>query len=129
MTTPERPPIDPELLKPTSGRERMNIETPVQVVRRPDAEVVDVPRIRAERGIPAHTPAGVKGAHELHKYWTKGEGLAKWASSPHPWTALRNHLLKYLPPGEANRTASQWFHDVFGIWPGERKGKNPAGPG
>lgn len=65
----------------------------------------------------------------LKEYWTRGPGLAKWATSPHPWTALYHHLLKYLPPGEAKRVASQWFHDTFGFWPGSRGGKNPVGPG
>jgi HK97 family phage portal protein len=92
-----------------------------------DAEIVEPAAI--ERGVPAHTPAGIKGAHQLHEYWTKGEGLAKWADTPHPWTALYHHLLEYLPPGEAKKTAAQWFHDVFGYWPGDQKGKNPVGPG
>lgn len=72
------------------------------------------------------------GGHDderLHHYWTRGEGLAKWIGSPHPWTTLRNHLIKYVGPGRAERMASEWFHEVFGIWPGERKGKNPVGPG
>jgi phage portal protein BeeE len=77
----------------------------------------------------AATPAGAAGGAQLHSYWTKGEGLAKWASSPHPWTALYRHLVRHMPPGKAKRTAAQWFHDVFGIWPGHRKGKNPGGPG
>ena len=72
---------------------------------------------------------GAEGAERLKHYWTKGEGLAKWADKPHPWTALYHHLLKYLNPELAKRTASQWFHEVFGIWPGERKGSNPRGPG
>jgi hypothetical protein len=61
-------------------------------------------------------------------YWTKGPGLLKWVGHPHPWTTLRNHLLKYIPV-YANETASQWFHDTFGFWPGERQGLNPFGPG
>ncbi|MBN6777422.1 hypothetical protein JRG19_02510 [Pseudoclavibacter alba] len=65
----------------------------------------------------------------LKWYWTKGPGLKKWAASTHPWTTLRTHLARFLTPEIADRTASQWFHDVFGIWPGERKGKNPAGRG
>jgi hypothetical protein len=65
----------------------------------------------------------------LKWYWTKGEGLAKWITSPHPWTALYTHLLKYLSPAVAKRTASQWFQDATGMWPGERKGQNPLGPG
>jgi hypothetical protein len=72
---------------------------------------------------------GDGGAKNLKEYWTKGPGLAKWATSPHPWTALYHHLLKYLPEAEAKRVASQWFHDVTGMWPGERKGKNPLGRG
>lgn len=79
-----------------------------------DAEIV--------RDVPAHTPAGFEGAHQLHEYWTKGEGLAKWADTPHPWTALYHHLLKYMPPGEAKATAAKWYHDVFGHWPGDHNG-------
>lgn len=67
----------------------------------------------------------------LKRYWTKDpKGLAKWASKPHPFTALRNHLVKHLGSEErANRVAAEWFHEVFKMWPGERKGKNPTGPG
>lgn len=66
---------------------------------------------------------------QLHHYWTRGEGLAKWATHPHPWTALRNHLRKYVGQARANRMASQWFFEVRGYWSGSRKGKNPVGPG
>ncbi len=80
----------------------------------------------------AKSGQGLKGAAQLHEYWTKGEGLAKWAESPHPWTALYHHLLKYMSPGKAKRTASQWFHDVFHFWPGSdlnrvTHGKPPRG--
>jgi hypothetical protein len=68
-------------------------------------------------------------ANQLKDYWTKGEGLAKWAEAPHPWTTLRDHLLKFLSPDLADRTAAQWFHSVFHYWPGDQKGKNPVGPG
>lgn len=57
-------------------------------------------------------------AARLHEYWTKGAGLAKWAGAPDPWTELYHHLLKFLPPEEAKRTAANWFHDVFGFYPG-----------
>lgn len=57
-------------------------------------------------------------ARALHDYWVHGKGLAKWAGAPKPWTELEHHLLKYLPPDEAKRTAAQWFHEVFGFWPG-----------
>ncbi|WP_159794479.1 hypothetical protein [Puerhibacterium puerhi] len=65
----------------------------------------------------------------LKWYWTKGPGLRKWVASAHPWTALYRHLVKYMSAPMAKRTASQWFHDVTGMWPGERKGDNPLGPG
>lgn len=66
---------------------------------------------------------------QLKDYWTKGEGLAKWADHPHPWTALYNHLKKHMPPEKAKRVASEWFHDVKGYWPGDQAGTNPTGPG
>lgn len=65
----------------------------------------------------------------LKWYWTKGPGLAKWSASPHPYTALKRHLRGKVPAAYLDRTVAQWFHDVFGIWPGERGGKNPLGPG
>lgn len=69
------------------------------------------------------------GRDELHHYWTRGPGLAKWAESPKPWTTLRDHLLKYMNPGMADRCASKWFQEVFGYSSGSRKGHNPVGPG
>lgn len=69
------------------------------------------------------------GNDNLKEYWTRGPGLARWAGTPKPWTALYTQLLKYMSSSRAERTASQWFKEVFGIWSGERKGKNPAGPG
>lgn len=75
-------------------------------------------------------PVGDYRARHLHAYWTRGEGLARWINSPHPWTALYRGLLEYIhDPDEAKRTASQWFHDATGMWSGERQGKNPVGPG
>lgn len=69
------------------------------------------------------------GNDQLHHYWTRGEGLHKWVDSPHPWTALYHHLVKYMNPEMAKRCASAWFHEVTGLWSGERKGKNPIGRG
>lgn len=68
----------------------------------------------------------------LHQYWVAGEGLAKWATTPDPWTNLHAELAKYMPDGEAKRTASQWFHEVMGFWPGSdlnrvTHGKPPRG--
>lgn len=36
----------------------------------------------------------------LHRYWTKGPGLAKWVTSAHPWTTLVAHLTKHVGPGQ-----------------------------
>lgn len=70
------------------------------------------------------------GSPTLWAYWTKGAGLAKWASSPHPYTALVATLRKAGVPGHSiHGLAASIFRAVFGIWPGERKGANPAGKG
>lgn len=69
-------------------------------------------------------------ARHLHRWWTRGKGLKEWIDKPHPWTALYHGLLRYIKdPAKAKRTAARWFKDATGIWPGERKGKNPTGPG
>lgn len=69
------------------------------------------------------------GHDQLHHYWTRGEGLAKWVGSPTPWTTLYHHLVKFVNPEMAKRMAAQWFHEVKGYWPGDQKGDNPVGPG
>lgn len=57
----------------------------------------------------------------LKWYWTKSAaGLAQWTTSPHPWTALYTHLLKYLSPEVAKKTASKWFEDALGFPAGEK---------
>lgn len=72
------------------------------------------------------TPEG----RRLWRYWTKGEGLAKWSTSPHPYTALVRALRRAgVPRHSVHGLAANMFHAVFGIWPGERKGDNPVGPG
>lgn len=59
------------------------------------------------------TPKDAAAAERLHQYWVAGQGLAKWATSPHPWTALYHHLLKYMSPELAKQTASKWHFEVF----------------
>ena len=79
------------------------------------------------------SPEGAKGAAQLHFYWTKDpRGLAKWASTPDPWTQLFHHLLEFLSEERAKETASRWFHDVFGFYAGSdlnrvTHGKPPRG--
>jgi hypothetical protein len=78
----------------------------------------------------ATNPKPGSSENELHTYWTKDpRGLAKWATTAHPYTNLVQHLTKFIGKERAQRVAAQWFRDVFGVWPGERAGKNPAGPG
>lgn len=63
--------------------------------------------------------AGGQAAHpvdteRLHRYWVLGPGLAKWASSPHPWQALHDHLIKYIhDPLLLNSTVSKWHNEVM----------------
>jgi 2'-5' RNA ligase len=62
--------------------------------------------------------------NQLKDYWTKDpRGLAKWVDDPHPWTALYNHLKKHMPNEMAKRAASEWYHEVKGHWPSEKRGK------
>lgn len=75
------------------------------------------------------TPEDVADTARLKKYWAFGEGRQKWANSPHPYTTLVTLLEKYVSPRVAKGLAANIFHMAFGIWPGERKGENPLGPG
>ncbi|ORL01826.1 hypothetical protein A6F55_19230 [Prescottella equi] len=90
-------------------------------------------RVRAARlaaaalrvGRAADTP-GIKdkGARQLERYWTQGEGLAKWAEKPHPYTSLVKALTKAIPPAEMTPEqikglAANYYHKVFGVWPGK----------
>lgn len=79
--------------------------------------------------MPDTHPGDIHG-DQLKNYWTKDpRGLAKWATSPHPWTALHDHLIKYVGAGFAARLTETYFVIVFGYHSGSRKGKNPVGPG
>lgn len=66
----------------------------------------------------AHARAG-GSAENLHEYWTRGPGLAKWASSRTPWRALRRQLAKYIKGNKLklDATTSSWYRDVFGRLP------------
>lgn len=75
------------------------------------------------------THLGDHKARKLEHYWTRGAGLARWANNAHPWTTLVALLTPHVGPVNAKGLASTYFHKVFGIWPGERKGENPVGRG
>jgi len=72
------------------------------------------------------------GHDELHHYWVYGEGLAKWAESPKPWTTLVALLTPHVGPEKAKTYASRWFFQHFGFYAGSDKnrvlhGKPPRG--
>lgn len=69
-------------------------------------------------------PATEHDGTDLHHYWTRGEGLAKWAESPTPWRTLHEHLAKFIhDPDKLDRTTSAWFIDVFGYAAGSDKNR------
>jgi peptidoglycan hydrolase-like protein with peptidoglycan-binding domain len=53
------------------------------------------------------------GHDELHHYWTRGKGLARWATSPTPWTTLVALLSEHVSPEKARVFASRWYIEVF----------------
>ena len=57
------------------------------------------------------------GHDQLHHYWTRGEGLARWSGSPTPWTTLLANLVEEVkgePLEVLKRWASAWFKEVKG---------------
>lgn len=58
-----------------------------------------------------------RDGHELHDYWTRGAGLARWASSPRPFTTLLNFLRRHMPEIKARKTTAEWFEEVMGYLP------------
>lgn len=84
-----------------------------------DAILADAPT--EERADSVGRAAGhdtTPGHDELHHYWTRGEGLARWRTSPHPFSTLRDLLAEHVPIEQANRMAAAWVHEVTGNWPG-----------
>ncbi len=55
------------------------------------------------------------GHDELHHYWTKGKGLARWIGSPTPWTTLVALLSEHVPLEKARVFASAWVREVTGL--------------
>jgi phage gp29-like protein len=74
--------------------------------------------VQAAAGMDTHP-----GGEQLKHYWLHGEGAAKWTT----WTELYEHLVKYLSPGMAKRTAAEWFHERYGYWPGDHKNLDKHG--
>jgi hypothetical protein len=83
----------------------------------------------------AGTDTTAPGNDELHHYWTRGPGLARWVGSPKPWTTLLALLQEKVPdkPIEVlKKWVSRWYIEVFGYAAGSDKarvahGKPPRG--
>ena len=66
--------------------------------------------------------------NNLKEFWLHGKGAGEWAT----WTELYGHLKKHMVDELAKRTAAEWYHERYGIWPGSDKnrvlhGKPPRG--
>lgn len=81
-------------------------------------DLIAAPAVQAAAGMDTHP-----GGEQLKHYWLHGEGAAKWST----WTELYHHLVKYLSPEMAKRTAAEWFHERYGIWPGDQKNLDKHG--
>lgn len=68
---------------------------------------------------------------QLHRYWTSGKGLARWATTPTPYRSLVTALqseIKDMTPEQIKGLAARLYHDVFREWPGRQRGdKDGAG--
>lgn len=96
------------------------------------ADIIDIPLGDPDDLGDAPTPTEIAAASgdddQLKRYWLYGEGLKKWADSPHPWTALYRQILKHVKNVEkAKRIASDWYREHFGHMPNE-KGVKAADP-
>lgn len=60
------------------------------------------------------SPKDEAATERIHRYWVAGPGLAKWATHPHPWQALHDHLAKYIhDPKRLDETTSKWHNEVM----------------
>lgn len=66
------------------------------------------------------TPGDIAATARIKAYWATGEGRQKWINSPHPWTTLRDLLLKYVGPSVADGLASNIFKMATGHYPSSR---------
>lgn len=76
----------------------------------------------------ARESAGRRDGEELHKFWTRGEGLARWVDEPQPWYALRDELAEHITDPELlAETTTRWYHDVFSRYPNSGHSKQGKG--
>jgi hypothetical protein len=122
---PSDAPDDWELISYVDGGTEGVRMTPAQLakLRSVVASMEGGSGVQAAAGIDAHP-----GDEQLKHYWLFGEGASRWST----WTELYHHLLKYLNPEMAKRTAAEWYHLRYGDWPGSdtnrvRHDKPPRG--
>lgn len=65
------------------------------------------------------TKPGIGASAALNRYWL-GEGLAKWATNPHPWTTLYNLLRQYMSDAKAKGLTTEYYVRHFGHGPGKK---------
>lgn len=107
-----------------SGRERRRRE----LVASAHATRRDAMRDRVQAILAAGVDTSGRMPPQLHRYWTKGEGAARWTTNPHPYTALLNALrseITDMTPDNLKGLAANLYHDVFRKWPG--RGKKDGG--
>ncbi|QPO17094.1 RNA ligase [Gordonia phage Lilbeanie] len=97
-----------------------------------EAEIVAARRESIEREFLSILAAGVpktddQKAAPLRRYWTKGKGLARWATNPHPYDTLvaqlEQEIKTGMTPDDIKGLAANYYHAVFKRWPGKKKGK------
>lgn len=100
---------------------------------RRQAAVDEVARVQAAQAAEAMelTAAGPSDMpSQLHVYWTRGAGLARWAKSAHPFTALVRALRQEItgkPDAAIKGIAANLYKSVFGVWPGSDGAVTAAG--
>jgi len=68
------------------------------------------------------TSPGTGASRQLNDYWCVGKGRALWADSPTPYRTLLALLLRYMSDAKAHGLAAEYYHRVFGKWPGKHDG-------
>lgn len=68
-------------------------------------------------------PVSEATVRPLTKYWTQGEGVFRWATSPTPYTTLVAELLtEDVPEHVVHGLAAKYYFAVFHTWPGAHGG-------
>lgn len=92
---------------------------------------VDIPLIGEPEPLdddPDEVAAAGGDDEQLKRYWL-GDGLDRWATKKHPWTALYRLILKKVKNADkAKRIASDWYREHFGRTPNQKVKASDAVP-